>query len=193
MSKIFALVTLLICILNGCQTIREKASGPEFENAKLTAIIKAQLAREDQATLQAVTVDVNDGVAKLKGTVSSAEKKAKAEEIARKVDGGKRWSTTWRSSPDSQKIASAFFFQIRRQISVAEVRIVRTGEGWFRRPTPVFWRPRLGLRLQSLEVRSSNDFDSAFEAALRERAQALAVSPEPLISTALEEYRGVRG
>jgi osmotically-inducible protein OsmY len=56
----------------------------------LTAIVKAQLAREDQATLQAVTVDVgDDGVVKLKGTVSSAEKKAKAEEIVRKVDGVK--------------------------------------------------------------------------------------------------------
>ena len=90
MSKIFALVILLICILNGCQTIREKASGPEFEKAKLTATIKAQLAREDQATLQAVTVDIgDDGVVKLKGTVSSAEKKAKAEEITRKVSGVK--------------------------------------------------------------------------------------------------------
>ena len=27
MSKIFALVILLICILNGCQTIREKLPG----------------------------------------------------------------------------------------------------------------------------------------------------------------------
>jgi putative ABC transport system substrate-binding protein len=44
----------------------------------------------------------------------------------------------------------------------------------------------LRLQLQSLEVRSSNDFDSAFEAALRERAQALAVSPEPLINTHLK-------
>jgi len=44
----------------------------------------------------------------------------------------------------------------------------------------------LRLQLQSLEVRNSNDFDSAFEAALRERAQALAVSPEPLISTHLK-------
>jgi putative ABC transport system substrate-binding protein len=44
----------------------------------------------------------------------------------------------------------------------------------------------LGLRLQSLEVRSSNDFDSAFEAALRERARALIASPEPLISTHLK-------
>jgi osmotically-inducible protein OsmY len=89
MSKIFALVILLICIFNGCETIREKASGPEFEDAKLTAIIKAQLAREDRASLQAVTVNVDDGVAKLKGTVDSAEKKAKAEEITRKVSGVK--------------------------------------------------------------------------------------------------------
>ena len=90
MSKISARVILLIGIFNGCQTIREKASGPEFEKAKLTATIKAQLAREDQATLQAVTVDIgDDGVVKLKGTVSSAEKKAKAEEITRKVSGVK--------------------------------------------------------------------------------------------------------
>ena len=44
----------------------------------------------------------------------------------------------------------------------------------------------LGLQLQSLEVRSSNDFDSAFEAALRERAQALITAPEPLINTHLK-------
>jgi len=38
----------------------------------------------------AVTVDIgDDGVVKLKGTVSSAEKKAKAEEITRKVSGVK--------------------------------------------------------------------------------------------------------
>jgi len=35
MSKIFALVILLICIFNGCETIREKTSGPEFEKAKI--------------------------------------------------------------------------------------------------------------------------------------------------------------
>jgi ABC-type uncharacterized transport system substrate-binding protein len=44
----------------------------------------------------------------------------------------------------------------------------------------------LRLQLQSLEVRSSNDFDSAFEAALRERAQALIPAPEPLINTHLK-------
>jgi putative ABC transport system substrate-binding protein len=41
----------------------------------------------------------------------------------------------------------------------------------------------LGLQLQSLEVRNPNDFDSAFDAALRARAQALITSPNPLINT----------
>jgi putative tryptophan/tyrosine transport system substrate-binding protein len=40
----------------------------------------------------------------------------------------------------------------------------------------------LGLKLQSLAVRSSKDFDSAFEAALRERAQALLNLPEAIFS-----------
>jgi putative ABC transport system substrate-binding protein len=41
----------------------------------------------------------------------------------------------------------------------------------------------LVLQVQSLEVRNSGDFDSAFEVALRERAQALITSPNPLINT----------
>jgi len=44
----------------------------------------------------------------------------------------------------------------------------------------------LRLQLQSLEVRSANDFDIAFESALRERAQALIPSGEPLINTQLK-------
>ncbi len=72
-----------------CQTIRDKASGPEFEDAKLIAVIKAQLALEDRATVQGIDVDVDDGVAKLKGTVDTVEKKNKAGEIARKVSGVK--------------------------------------------------------------------------------------------------------
>jgi len=64
MNEIFALVALLICILNGCETIQKEASGPKFEDAKLTAIIKAELAREDTASTQAITVNVDNGIAK---------------------------------------------------------------------------------------------------------------------------------
>ena len=89
MRRIFALVTLLVCIASGCETIRQKASGPEFEEAKLTAIIKADLAKEDTASVQSISVKVDKGVATLKGTVNSAEKKAKAEQITSKVSGVK--------------------------------------------------------------------------------------------------------
>jgi len=89
MNKIFALVALLICILNGCETIQKEASGPKFEDAKLTAIIKADLAKEDTASLQAITVNVDNGVATLKGTVNSADKKAQTEETTPKVSGVK--------------------------------------------------------------------------------------------------------
>src|SRR5262249_46394621 len=40
----------------------------------------------------------------------------------------------------------------------------------------------LGLQLQSLDVRSAKDFDGAFEAVLKERAQALTVAMVPVIS-----------
>ena len=89
MNKVFALVILLVCLFSGCETIRQKTSGPEFEDAKLTAIIKAELAREDTASVQAISVKVDNSVATLKGTVNSAEKKAKAEGITGKVSGVK--------------------------------------------------------------------------------------------------------
>ena len=41
----------------------------------------------------------------------------------------------------------------------------------------------LGLKLQSVEVRSLDDFASAFEKAKRESAQALTTAPQPLINT----------
>jgi len=41
----------------------------------------------------------------------------------------------------------------------------------------------LGLQLQSLDVRSAKDFDGAFEAILKERAQALTTAASPVIST----------
>ena len=40
----------------------------------------------------------------------------------------------------------------------------------------------LGLKLQSLGVRSVNDFDGVFKAALRDRAQALINLPEALVN-----------
>ncbi len=52
--------------------------------------------------------------------------------------------------------------------------------------SPLAWKESqlparaLGLQLHSMEVRSSDDFDKAFEEATRARAGALAVTPDPL-------------
>jgi putative ABC transport system substrate-binding protein len=43
--------------------------------------------------------------------------------------------------------------------------------------------PALGLQLQSLEVRNPKDFDSAFAAIIKERAQALTAAAHPVIDT----------
>jgi putative ABC transport system substrate-binding protein len=45
---------------------------------------------------------------------------------------------------------------------------------------------RLGVQLHSLEVRSSNDFDKAFEDATRARAGALFIIPDPVITPNLK-------
>ena len=45
---------------------------------------------------------------------------------------------------------------------------------------------QLGIQLHSLEVRSSDELDKAFDAATRARAGALAILPDPVISTKLE-------
>jgi putative ABC transport system substrate-binding protein len=53
--------------------------------------------------------------------------------------------------------------------------------------SPVYWKEiqlparQLGLQLHSLEVRSPNDFDQAFEDATRARAGALSIMPDPVI------------
>ena len=45
---------------------------------------------------------------------------------------------------------------------------------------------QLGIQLHSLEVRSPNDFDKAFEDATRARAGALVILPDPVITTNLK-------
>jgi len=43
--------------------------------------------------------------------------------------------------------------------------------------------PALGLQIQSLEVRSPNDFAGAFQAAAKERAHAFTVAPSPVFTS----------
>ena len=59
-------------------------------NAMLTGKVKSALAADvGLGTLTSIDVDSDNGVVTLKGHVDSADKKAKAEEVAKKVEGVK--------------------------------------------------------------------------------------------------------
>jgi putative ABC transport system substrate-binding protein len=59
---------------------------------------------------------------------------------------------------------------------------------------PLFWMeaqsaaPKLGLKLQDVEVRSSDDLDEAFGSVVRARSGAVVVVPDPLLAVAAEKH-----
>lgn len=80
---------LCVSLLMGCEAASDLQNSSFFEDGKIMATVKAQLAREDRATVQGIDVSVNDGAVKLKGSTTTTEKKSKYGEIAAKVSGVK--------------------------------------------------------------------------------------------------------
>lgn len=91
MKGLRAAATAVLCLalVAGCQAISDLKSNPNFEDGKILATVKAQLAREDRSTIQDIDVKVDDGAVRLKGNTTSADKKSKYGEIAAKVSGVK--------------------------------------------------------------------------------------------------------
>lgn len=83
-------VIALVFVLGGCQAITGRTAGQSLDDTNTTAAVKAQLARDKASSLTRIDVDTNAGVVALNGTVESAEQRARAEEIARRVSGVKR-------------------------------------------------------------------------------------------------------
>lgn len=95
------------------QQAEKKAPGPgeatsetkqDVSNAGLTGKVKTALASDvGLGTVTSINVDSDNGVVTLKGHVDSADKKAKAEEIAKKVDGVKSVKNELRVEPAKDK------------------------------------------------------------------------------------------
>jgi hyperosmotically inducible protein len=81
---------VIALLLVGCQALTGKTAGQNIDDATLTASVKSQLVADKAANLTRIDVDTNNGVVYLNGTVESAEQKARAEQLARRVDGVKR-------------------------------------------------------------------------------------------------------
>lgn len=83
------IVGFMFLALVGCQAMTGKTAGRNVDDASLTASVKSTLVADKAANLTRIDVDSNNGVVSLNGVVESAQQKARAEELARRVDGVK--------------------------------------------------------------------------------------------------------
>jgi len=83
------IVGMMFLALVGCQAMTGKTAGQNVDDASLTASVKSTLVSDKAANLTRIDVDTNNGVVSLNGVVESAQQKARAEELARRVNGVK--------------------------------------------------------------------------------------------------------
>jgi hyperosmotically inducible protein len=87
--RIAAILTVLLALSAGCQALTGQTLGENIDDTTLTTSVKTKLATDKLATLTRVGVDTVNGVVTLTGVVTSPEERARAEELARSVNGVK--------------------------------------------------------------------------------------------------------
>ncbi len=77
----------IMMVLAACTSMTGKTLGENIDDAGITSQVKAKLAGEKISTVTRIDVDTNQGIVALNGTVTSAEMRARASEVARGVKG----------------------------------------------------------------------------------------------------------
>ena len=89
-SIIAICVTLLMLAFAGCAgTETSRSTGTYIDDKTISTKVEAQLAQDSITQALQVNVETYQGVVQLSGFVDSAQKKARAEQIARGVEGVK--------------------------------------------------------------------------------------------------------
>ena len=86
----FAAVALLAIALSGCQAMTGRTAGQNVDDARISTAVQATLTSDKASNFTRIDVDTTNGVVYLNGTVQSAEQKARAEQLAARVDGVKK-------------------------------------------------------------------------------------------------------
>ncbi|MDH3444105.1 MAG: BON domain-containing protein [Deltaproteobacteria bacterium] len=87
--KYFLFVILLVATVSGCQAVTGRTAGENLDDANITASVNATLVADKASNFTRIDVDTNRGVVSLNGTVESSTQRARAEQLARRVDGVK--------------------------------------------------------------------------------------------------------
>lgn len=84
----FCLVLLaLVCPLSACQTVTEETLQANVLDAAINAAVKARILADPMAMSGEVTVETIRGQVYLRGVVSTASDKTRAQELAHAVPG----------------------------------------------------------------------------------------------------------
>jgi hyperosmotically inducible periplasmic protein len=92
MNTVRSLVGMLIValLLASCQATTGKTAGQNVDDGAITTRVNAALVTDKPSFFSRIDVDTNNGVVTLNGIVDSPEQRARAEELASRVDGVKR-------------------------------------------------------------------------------------------------------
>jgi hyperosmotically inducible periplasmic protein len=88
--RVFSVALVLSFLLGGCQATTGRTAGRNIDDASLTASVNAALVADKPSNFTRIDVDTTNGVVALNGTVESPEQRARAEQLATRVDGVKK-------------------------------------------------------------------------------------------------------
>jgi hyperosmotically inducible periplasmic protein len=88
--KSFGAVLLVSLLLASCQAMTGRTAGRNVDDATLTASVNAALVADKPSNFTRIDVDTTNGVVALNGTVESPEQRARAEQLAARVNGVKK-------------------------------------------------------------------------------------------------------
>ncbi|HEX5023523.1 MAG TPA: BON domain-containing protein [Candidatus Binatia bacterium] len=88
--KTLSAVITLSLLLASCQATTGRTAGRNVDDATLTASVNAALVSDKPSNFTRIDVDTTNGVVALNGTVESAEQRARAEQLASRVNGVKK-------------------------------------------------------------------------------------------------------
>ena len=88
--KFVSAVLLVSLLLASCQATTGRTAGRTVDDAALTASVNAALVADKPSNFTRIDVDTTNGVVALNGTVETPEQRARAEQLASRVNGVKR-------------------------------------------------------------------------------------------------------
>lgn len=83
----FLMAGLLSLSVVGCTAMTGESAGQYVDDSTITASVKAKLAADKVGSLTRIDVDTTRQVVSLNGIVPTAQDKARAEQLAKQVDG----------------------------------------------------------------------------------------------------------